>query len=332
MNSFIWVYVEHKNGEINEASLEILGEAQKLSSRMKSKVCAVLLGNNIASFSKELIAYGADIVIMFEAPRYVNFDPELYINAFSVIYKEYPPRIVLIASTQNGISIAPRLASRLKYGFAANTVTTAIQSDGSLLINRSVCLGKVHCVVEYSSNKGVIVTMQPGSIGLEKPNQSRKGEVINMELEEKIGSNTKVEGYVKADPESVALDEAELVVAGGLGFRKQEELELIKSLGKALGAAVGGSKPTVDQGWLPRKRLIGQSSGRKIYPRLFIGAGISGTNYFLEGMKDSHLIIAINQDKGAPLMKLADLAVVGDLYEILPGLTKQLIERQEKKV
>lgn len=332
MKNYIWVFAEHLHGEAHEASLEMLGEARKQASRIQAKVCAILFGQDLASLADELIAYGADFVILYEGQHFENFDLELYLQALASVAEEYPPRIALIAATPNGTCLAPRLAARLQYGYAANTVTIAIQPDGSLRISRSVCLGKAHSVVDYPESASVVITMQPGSVGLDKANRSRKGEVIHMTLDKIYETHTKALGFVKADPKLVSLDEAERVVAAGLGFRKQEDFSLIADLGEALEAAVGGSKPTVDQRWIPRQRLIGQSSGRRISPRVFVGVGISGANYFVEGMKDSRLIIAINQDKGAPLMKMADLAVVGNLYEILPSLTRQLNERQEKKV
>lgn len=332
MTNYIWVFIEHQHGEIHESSLEILGEAQKQAGSIQGKVCAFVFGEKTLSFCEQLIAYGADLIILCEDLRLGNYDVELYTEAFTSMVQDYPPQMVMISATANGISLAPKLAVRLKYGYSANTVTTALQSDGRVRISRAVCMGKAHCIVDYPPGKGIVITMQPGSIGLDKANHTRKGDMVSMHLSESLRPRTEVKGLVKADPKSVALDEAEYVVAAGSGFKTKADLNLIWNLGEALGAAVGGSKPIIDQGWLPRQRMIGQSSGRRITPRLFIGAGISGTSYFIEGMKDSRLTIAINRDKGAFLMKTADLAVVGDLYSVLPELTKQLKERQRKEV
>jgi electron transfer flavoprotein alpha subunit len=139
---------------------------------------------------------------------------------------------------------------------------------------------------------------------------------------------TDVRGIVKADPKTVSLGEAERVVAAGCGFRQKSDLDLISNFSEAVGAALGGSKPLIDKGWISHSRLVGQSSGRRLSPRMFVAVGISGSSHFVEGMKDSRVIIAINKDKGAPIMKMADLAVVGDLNELLPELTSQINKRE----
>jgi electron transfer flavoprotein alpha subunit len=332
MDKEIWVWAEHEQGEIREASLEMLGEARRLAGRLKSKVCAFLIGEDTSGLAGELVAYGADRVYLFDDRRLKEYSIDLYMHVLSSLKNDHFPLLVLIAATPNGVGLAPRLAARLKSGFSADTITITVQPDGSLRINRSTFLGKAHGVLTFAPNYTVVVTMKPGSVGLDRAVRSRKGDIITMELGDISASRTEVQGLVKADPKVVALDEAERIVAAGCGFRENSDLNLIWNLSKAIGAAVGGSKPMVDKGWLPRSRLVGQSSGRRLSPRLFVGIGVSGSSHFVEGMKDSRLIIAINTDKGAPLMKLADLAVVGDLHEVLPEVTKQISKLQEGKV
>ncbi|MDD5094777.1 MAG: electron transfer flavoprotein subunit alpha/FixB family protein [Dehalococcoidia bacterium] len=328
MDNEIWVWAEHEQGEIRESSLEMLGEARRLASRLKGKVCAFLLGENVSRFTDKLVAYGSDVVYLFEDRRLNEFSADLYTHAFSKLKIEHSPMLVLIAATPNGASLAPRLAARLKSGFAANTVTIAVQQDNSLRINRSTCLGKAHGVFTFAPNSTTVVTMKPGSVGLDRAVNTRKGDIVAMQLGDMPMPRTEVKGFVKADPKVVALDEAERIVAAGYGFHQKQNLDLIWNLSDVMGAAVGGSKPTVDNGWLPRNRLVGESSGRRLSPRLFMAIGVSGTSYFIGGMKDSRLIIAINSDKGAPIMKLADLAAVGDLREVLPVLIEQIRKRQ----
>lgn len=331
MDKEIWVWAEYEQGEIREASLEMLGEARKLAGRLKAKVCAILAGENISGLAGELVAYGADSVYLFDDRHLKDYSIDLYMHIFSMLKKEHFPILILISATPNGVGLAPRLAARFKSGFSADTITIAVLPDGSLRINRSTFLGKAHGVLTFAANCTVVVTMKPGSVGLDRAVRSRKGDIIAMDPGEIPVSRTEVKGVVKADPKVVALDEAERIVAAGCGFRENSDLDLIRNLSEAVGAAVGGSKPMVDKGWLPRSRLVGQSSGRRLSPRMFVGVGISGSSHFVEGMKDSRLIIAINTDKGAPLMKLADLAVVGDLNEVLPEVTRQITERQEGK-
>jgi electron transfer flavoprotein alpha subunit len=328
MENEIWVWAEHQQGEIREASLELLGEARRLAKNLNAKVGAVLLGHGISGLTANLAAYGADVIYCFDAPGLEAFNIEATLQAVSTIRKDHSPGLVLIAATPNGVSLAPRLAAHWKSGYAANAVTISAQPDGSLKINRATCLNKAHAVYQFAAGAPVVITLKPGSVGLDRPDRSRKGVVIVAEPGELPGSATTSRGIIKADAKTVALDEAEMVVAGGNGFRSKEDLALLWELAETLGVAVGGSKPTFDKGWVPHSRLVGQSSGRRLAPRLFIGVGVSGTTYFVEGMKDSRQIVAINLDKGAPLMKMADLAVVGDLYELLPELTKQIHARK----
>lgn len=329
MENELWVWIEHEQDEIQDSSLEMLGEARRLAKNLQAKVCAIFIGDEISGLSDQVIAYGADVIFLFDDKRMKNFNIDNYLKAFSSLLSGHTPRLIFIASTINGSNFAPRLAAHFKSGFSPNTITISVQPDQSLKINRSIYINKVHSVNQISSNSTVVVTMKPGSVGLDRADRSRKGEIVQCEVGELPTSHTEVQGFVKADPKVVSLDEAERVVAAGNGFKKKDDLALIWELSDMLGAAVGGSKPVFDKGWLPQKRMIGQSSGRRLASRLFLGAGVSGTSYFIEGMKESRLIIVINKDKGAPLMKLADLAVVGDLYEVLPELTKQLSARQK---
>jgi electron transfer flavoprotein alpha subunit len=329
MKDEIWVWAEHEHDEVREVSLELLGEARRLAKAIDGKVCALILGDAISGLTANLVAYGADVVYAFEDPRLKAYGADLYLHAFSRLAGEHSPLIVLIAATPDGAGAAPRLAARMSWGYAANTTKIAVQPDRSLQVNRSTCLDKAHAVLSFAPDCTVVATIKPGSIGLERPARSRSGEIVQQALGAAPPSRTLVQGVVKADPKVVGLDEAERVVAAGCGFRAKEDLDLVWKLSEALSAAVGGSKPMFDRGWLPHNRLVGQSSGRRLSSRLFVAAGISGTSYFVEGMRDSRLIMAINSDKGAPLMKLADLAVCGDLYEILPELTRQLGERRK---
>jgi electron transfer flavoprotein alpha subunit len=329
MDQAIWIWLEHDGGEITEASLEVLCEARKIGNNFKEKVIAVLLGGNTASLAPEAIAYGADTVYCLQDTRYNQFNTELYVEVFAGLAETLAPHLVLISSTANGAGLAPRMAAHLGWGYAANTVKIALQDDRSLLIQVEKFLAKANGVYTFAPQQTVVATMKPGSLGLDRANRKRQGETIIFEQEQTASVKTEVCGFVKADPKVVALSEAERIVAGGNGFKEQADLDLLWRLAEAVEAAVGGSKPVVDRGWIPYNRLVGQSSGRRLAPKLFITAGVSGSSHFVEGMKGSRLIISINTEKGAPLMKEADLAIVGDLYEILPEVTKQLNARRE---
>jgi len=324
----IWVWAEHLNNELRESSLEMLGEARKLADKMGCTVSAFLIGDSASKFTDSVISYGADLVYVFENEGLKDFSIEKYLYLFSSKKKESKVYMIFIAATPDGSALALRLAARFQCGYVANTVTTAMQPDLSIKSTVPVYLGKGHCVLRFEASETLVISMKPGSVGITGENKTRKGEIEICDATSLPESKTIIKGYIKADPNTVSMDETEDVAAAGSGFRTQADIELLKPIADSIGAVVGGSKPMMDKGWIPRSRLIGQSSGRRISPRLCLCTGISGSNQFIEGMKDSRNIIVINKDKGAPLVKLADMALIGDLYEILPEIERELKSRQ----
>lgn len=326
MESIILVFAEHKRGELCQSTLEMLCEARVLANKQKCQVAAVVLGANLDAYTDDLVAYGADKVCQFVSNDLDNFSVDLYTESFAVAACCGIPKYVFISSTPDGAYLAPYVAAKQGWKYAANVIKMAVQPDGSVQINRSVCADKAHGTFIYKAGEPIVITMKPGILGIGKSNRRRQGEVVRCSMPEDVTTRTVVEGYVKADPATVSLSEAEFVLAIGQGLRSKEDLPMIEELGSALGAAIGSSKPLADCGWLPHSRMVGQSSGRKLSPNLFVACGVSGATHFTEGMKDSRLIITVNNDKGAPISKIADLAVVGDMYEIIPELIKQLRE------
>ncbi|BAE85576.1 electron transfer flavoprotein subunit alpha/FixB family protein [Desulfitobacterium hafniense] len=324
MENIIWTWLEHENGELAESGLEILGEARKLGNSLKAQVQAFICGENTQEAAAQAIRYGADVIYTAGDSIFQAYCPEACLAALAQRAAQ-TPRIVLISGTRNGAGLAPRIATRFQWGYLANVVKVAPQEDGSLKINTETYQAKVNNTYIFSAKQTVVLVLQPGSIGVGKADKKRSGAVQLLEPLQEMRDRIEVVGFIKADPRSVSLNDAERVVAGGNGFRNQEEFGILQEFADALGAAVGSSKPIADKGWVPYNRLVGQSSGRRLAPDLFVSVGISGATHFVEGMKDSRLIMAINKDKGAPMMKEADLAVVGDLHEILPEVTRRIM-------
>ncbi|CDX03963.1 Electron transfer flavoprotein subunit alpha [Desulfitobacterium hafniense] len=323
MENIIWTWLELNNGELSESSMEILGEARKLGNTLKGQIHAFLLGEYADEAAAKAAIYGADVIYIATDSIFRTYCPEACLAAFAQQVSR-PPRIVMISGTRNGASLAPRIAARFQWGYLANVVKVAPQEDGGLKINTETFQAKVNNTYTFSARQTVVLVLQPGSIGVGKADKKRTGEVRPLEPLADMTNHIEITGFIKADPRSVSLNDAERVVAGGNGFCNQEDLKILQGFADALGAAVGSSKPIADKGWVTYNRLVGQSSGRRLAPNLFVSVGISGATHFIEGMKESPLIISINKDKGAPLMKEADLAVVGDLYEILPEITRQI--------
>ncbi|BAK44963.1 electron transfer flavoprotein subunit alpha/FixB family protein [Eggerthella sp. YY7918] len=327
MSTNILAFAERVGGELPESSLEVIEEAALQAKKARATSVAVFMGATPEEQIAEAFGRGVDTVCVCGDPLLDEFNVERYLDAFESVCDTYKPKMLLFSATPNGSCTASRLAIRKGYKFSSETVSITFLPEGGITITRGCMLGKVHQVSTYTGSENIIVTMPPGSIGVGDA-KKRTGELVQQETSLTTAPRTTVQGVVKANAETLTLDEAEIIVAGGNGFSSEEDYELIWALGKTLNAAVGGSKPTVDKKWLPRHRLVGQSSGRRLSPNIFIAAGISGSSYFLDGMKDSRYIIGINKDKGAPIMQKSDLALVGDVHEILPAVQRMVAEEE----
>ncbi|MDR2381805.1 MAG: electron transfer flavoprotein subunit alpha/FixB family protein [Bifidobacteriaceae bacterium] len=324
MSRSIWAWVESERGVAAEASLEVLGEARRLADKLKIRVVAVC--PSAEPQAESLGPRGADVELAVLSPGLDRFTVEGALAAAAAAAKDYPPEAVLIAATARGSALAPRLAARFGWGYAPNSVMFEGDPAQGLEVRRAVLGGKADALLRFQPGSTTVVAFPPGLIGLDPPQPRRRSERVVSELDgADIGpASVAVLETIPADPATVSLDEAERIVAGGLGFAEREDWALLERTAAALAGSVGASKPVFDRGWVDQQRLIGQSSGRRLAPQLFVGVGVSGSTHFVEGMKDSASIVAINRDKGAPLAALAELTLVGDLYQILPELIRRI--------
>lgn len=319
----IWIVAEHRDGELREVTLEMLREGRRLADKAGVKLCTVLLGNNVRSMTDILGRYGSDRVYLAEHPGLGQYSTDGYAGVLNDLVQSNEPLLVMIGATPYGKDLAPCLAARLKVGLLSDCVMLKINDEGAIEGTRPAYSGKVYSSVS-SLGKLCVATIRPGVIGVDKPKDSGRAEV--MEVQPNINPKsirTKVVGFIKADPANVDLTESELIISGGRGLGSQEEWQLIEKLAQVLGGSVGGSRIAMDSGWTSRERMVGQT-GRTVAPRCYIAAGISGASAHINGIKDSKLIIAINQDRTAPIFKVADMGVVGDLHQILPRLIEQI--------
>lgn len=233
-----------------------------------------------------------------------------------------------MAATCNGNDLAPRLSARLKVGLGSGCVILNIDDKGKLQMIRPSHGDKIYSTVNCSSAKPWIATIRPGAIGLDKPKKIEKAQIVSVNVHLKPEMiRTRVKGFIKADPETVDLKEAEIIIAGGRGVGVGTQWQMIEDLAKAMHGSVGATRLALDLKCVTEERLIGVT-GRTVAPKLYIGAGISGASQHVAGIQKADFIIAINKDKGAPIFKLADMGIVGDLHEVLPALTKAINEHR----
>lgn len=319
----VWVLVAHDRGTIRKITFELLGKARDLA--QDGRVSALLLGSGVGGLSVDLAAGGADEVMLVDDPRLAGYTTEGYAAAVAHVAAESPPALLLIGSTAQGRDLAPRLAARLGAAIVTDCQSLALQNE-ALMTTRPMFTRKAIGTVRFLPGRLWIAVVLPGIFPV-PPKQERRPQVRRTVLPPNVRIRTRVIETRAIERETVPLAEAEVIVSGGRGLRGPEHFALLDALARALGAGVGSSRPPVDSGWVPHDYEIGQT-GKTVSPQVYIACGISGAPQHLAGMSGSRFIIAINKDPNAPIFQLADLGVVGDLFEILPRLT-EAVKRQK---
>ncbi len=312
----VLVYSENKN-----LTIEMLNKAFEIAKQQKKKVTAVIIGKSDEKLAKEYISYGADKVFIAET-NLESFKAEEYSDILKNIVKEINPEIILIGSNKNGKELSARLGGKLNAGCVVDSNNIYIKNN-KLLAERVVYSGNAIAVEQFNS-KPAIITIPPKAFDPLKKDDSRKGDIIKKKIdgEKSLSKILKIQD-LKTD--SINVEDAEIIVSCGRGFKNKDDIKLVKELANVLkGKTVGCSRPiAADLKWLSEDHWIGLS-GHKVKPKLYIAAGISGQIQHIAGMRDSGIIVAVNKDPEALIFKSADYGIVGDLYKVLPKLTDAL--------
>jgi electron transfer flavoprotein alpha subunit len=317
----ILIVTEIQEGKIREASYELAAFAQKLGSASGREVHSLVCGKGVDDQAAELSKRGGGTVHVADADVFENYNAEAVNIAIKAAVEATGAELVLVSNTPSGWDVAPRTAAGLDAGFIGDCFDIEAAGDG-FAFQRRVFNGKLNAHVTAASGL-VVATVQPGATGAFEG--STEGSVSKLDVS--IGDlKTKFVEIRQAESTGIDLTKADVIIAGGRGLGGPEKFEeVIQPLAETLGGAVGASRPVVDAGWLPHECQVG-SSGQVVQPKLYIAAGISGAIQHLVGMKASNFIVAINKDGDAPIFEVADLGVVGDLFEIVPALTEALKE------
>jgi len=307
-------------------TFELLAKANEISKELDRRVTALLVGKYDETLAKEYIAYGADKVFVAETDI-ESFKAEEYSEILEDVLKETGCEVVLIGSNKSGKELAPRLAARLNAGCVTDC-TDLYVSDGKLTVERIVYSGNAVAVEQFIS-KPSVVTMLPRVVDPLPKDEKRTGEVVKKEIKvEKYPSKIVKVHEVKSG--EVNVEDAEIIVSCGRGFKKKEDIQLVRELAEVLRGTTGCSRPiAADLKWLSEDHWIGLS-GHKVKPRLYIACGISGQIQHIAGMRDSDVVVAINKDPEALIFKSADYGIVGDLYEVIPKLTNVVREKMNR--
>jgi electron transfer flavoprotein alpha subunit len=322
--SGVWVFTEQRDGTLKSVSYELLSEGRKLADKLGTEVCAVCLGHNVAG-AEGLMAYGADKVYLVDNPALANHEEDYYTGALVDLIGKYKPDIVLAGATAMGRSFIPRVASILHTGLTADCTGLDIDPQSKLLLQtRPTFGGNVMATIVCQARRPQMATVRPHVFKRSAPDEQRQGQMIKVDFDkEAVTARTKLLCFVEDLSEKVKLDDAEIIVSGGRGLGKPDNFHIVAELAEVLGAALGSSRPPVDDGWIPYSHQVGQT-GKTVCPKLYIACGVSGAVQHLAGMQTSDVIIAINEDPNAPIFEVATYGIVGDLFEVVPMLTEKL--------
>ncbi len=314
--AIILCLAEQKDGKLRRASLETVSEARRLAGPLGASVEVVLAGPGAAALADELASYGADKVYVFEDAAFASYATEALARALGQVITETKPSVVLVPFTAMGKDLAPRVAAKVGAGLASDCVALTVEG-GKLLARRPVYAGKAYATVAWAGEPQM-ATLRPNVFALGQPDASRQAEVSKASCD---GSARAKVVSVKASAQGkLPLTEAQVIVSGGRGLKGPEHFHLVEELADAMGAATGASRAVVDAGWVDHALQVGQT-GKTVSPSLYVACAISGAIQHLAGMSSSKYIVAINKDPEAPIFKVANYGILGDVFEVLPKLT-----------
>ena len=321
----VWVFAEQKKGKIQSVTYELLGAGRKLAEDVNDELVAVLIGKDVAKEAERLIRYGADTVYVIEHESLENFLDEPYSKILVRLIQKEKPRIVLTGATAVGRSLIPRVAIEVKTGLTADCTGLEIDAETRhLLQTRPAFGGNIMATILTPNHRPQMATVRHKVLKEAEPDFSRKGKIIKIKpAASDLKSRSKIVNVVEEIEKTVKLTEADIIVSGGRGMKGPENFAMIEELALSIGGAVGASRAAVDAEWMPYSHQVGQT-GKTVQPKLYIACGISGAVQHLVGMQSSETIVAINKDPHAPIMDIADYAIEGDLFQVIPALIKIL--------
>ncbi|MBD3286823.1 4Fe-4S dicluster domain-containing protein [candidate division WOR-3 bacterium] len=318
----IWVFAEQRGGEIQSSSAELLGAARRLAEKLDVPVTALLPGADVKNASS-LLSAGADEVLFIKNDELAHFGVEPYSKVISDLIEERKPEIVLGAATFIGRSLLSRIAVKVHAGLTADCTGLDIDTEKRLLLQtRPAFGGNIMATIICPEHRPQMATVRPKVMKPLEESYDSSGKVTELSADS-LSNRVKFLEFVADDTSQINISEADIIVTGGRGLGDPKNFSLIEELADLLGGAVGASRSAVDAGWINYSHQVGQT-GRTVSPKIYVALGVSGAIQHLVGMQSSDYIIAVNKDPNAPIFKVADVGIVGDLFEVVPKLIVEI--------
>lgn len=326
----VWTLAEQKEGRLHPVSFELLERGRGLADARGSRLCAVVIGHGVSKDDlQELIERGADVVYLVQDERLKNFLVESHARALRMLIESYHPEIMIAAATTTGRTLMPYVSAQIRAGLTADCTGLEIDPESGLLLQtRPAIGGNIMATIKTPTARPQMATVRPKSSRIPERKTDRVGEIKSIDFQnEKLPTRVQFEKYIPDESGSASIEDADVIVAGGAGLKTADGFVSLEKLADRLGGSVGASRPCVDHGWQPYAHQVGLS-GKTVSPRLYLACGISGAIQHLAGIQTAEAIIAINSDPNAMIFQVADLGIVGNLFEIIPALVESL-ERKE---
>jgi electron transfer flavoprotein alpha subunit len=328
-NNPVWVIVDQMDCRVQNVSFQLIGRARKLADELRTCVEAVLLGDHIDDQASQLIAAGADRIYLGNSPELAFYEPELYTEVITTLARQRRPQIMLFGSTFMGRELAPLVAAFLKTGLTAHCIDLELNENG-ILEQKIPAYGGLLSIV-CPEKRPQMATIAAGVFPNPERDAKRTGEIVPLDIPDNLPGRIKTLEVVRREPKGMSLETAAIIVAGGAGACDPVGWHKIADLASVLNAALGCTRPAVDEGWAGLETMIGQS-GKMVSPKVYIGVGLSGELQHMVGIVGAQVMVAINNDAKSPVFEQVDYGIVDDCREFVPVLIEKIKEFKDKKV
>jgi electron transfer flavoprotein alpha subunit len=321
----VWVFIEQTEGEAAKVSWELLGKGKELALDRNCELAAVVMGDGVEELCRQAICYGAEKVYLMDAPVLRHYRTEAYQRGVCTLVEKYRPEVILMGATGLGRDLAGVVATQLATGLTADCTGLSIDEKGNLMQTRPAFGGNIMATIVCDKYRPQMSTVRPHVMPMPHFFPSAEGVIVreSVPMSEAEIKVKVLKILMDGGGSDIDISGADFIISGGRGMMGKENFAMLQELADVLGGVVGASRSAVDAGWMPQDRQVGQT-GKTVRPKVYIACGISGAIQHLVGMQDSDVVIAINRDADAPIFQVASYGIVGDLFQIIPALTRKL--------